>query len=933
MKMAGVIVMWVMLAALALCALLLPFARHADRRGRPGLLRSALSNLRRITLPSLLALFTAFIGSVAHSGKTNGGTGTTGILPVATVATGYVIPTGGTPVVPVTVTLQEITQGYRLESVTTNDAVSYAMPTNGVEYAPWNLRGGYETHFPLDLGDFAFPFGTSVVHRLDVLSGGTVESLPRQRGDGAYYSLMSICAAREWASIVPGVGRFWWADAARPESAPYQVKLLTWENVYAGRDRTGLYNAQIELFGDGNFITRSNDVERVYRRVLPFDWDDDGLENSVDPDPLTAGPDAHGTNAEWYNAVCSNIVVAAPGGIGVPPIHFSWREGVNSNAYYFVDVVAAQGPAPIYFTGDRDSRLGNPVVVAQGGETNHVPLLIGIEYAITSPVPVTVSLPAEYMYPVMETGGPCCTRVRWPLNFVFNENIGGANRVYTVSVEPFDPGGVLEWTGTGGGIPMRGESQSEGCDCIHYGFDSFFFTCSSECTCSMGCTAEGCYHLENATFFVKGAQCRCGFDDPPYGGTPSQHEPDDPPSLTITFSQHAVLFEEAYEDRPGETVQRRSTRVRLTVDAFGGTQGAALWLSELNMNKLTAVSGGVPLPYSRNLAAGESYYATGVYEGVEASGSEEDVRVTGTLTPMNGAPLTAEVRLTSVRILLKPDVDPPEEGSIGRHEYGVCELVEHNQYPTVPAVTWNPVGGGSNTVNRSGRPCFQFPLYACKNPLRVELNNVSYVPRLTCIEPDGIKAGKVELCTYGLPPGKAGGIGLLQEYYVTPFTVSFSRISIEEVPCDQGTVEGYFLYGAPSNRWSHTRAAGAGRWYDVDIHNRVGGNRDILDEATLGGELFPVTPDGTLTNDYSFGWMDGTMVWQVPFGWNVYGTQGETEPFKTFGSLIQEFYIDRSGNSGVRKFGKQALRLIDDRRFLGVREVFTNIVLEVNHGE
>ena len=43
----------------------------------------------------------------------------------------------------------------------TNDAISYAMPTNGVEYMPWTLRGGYETRFPLDLGDFAFPFGTA----------------------------------------------------------------------------------------------------------------------------------------------------------------------------------------------------------------------------------------------------------------------------------------------------------------------------------------------------------------------------------------------------------------------------------------------------------------------------------------------------------------------------------------------------------------------------------------------------------------------------------------------------------------------------------------------------------------------------------------------------------------------------------------------------
>ena len=104
------------------------------------------------------------------------------------------------------VTIEEIAQGWRLESVVTNDAVSYAMPTNGVEYMPWSLGGGYEAHFPLDLGDFAFPFGTNVVRRVDVVSGGMVDSLPRP-------SCMSICAAREYASIVPGVGRFWWADS------------------------------------------------------------------------------------------------------------------------------------------------------------------------------------------------------------------------------------------------------------------------------------------------------------------------------------------------------------------------------------------------------------------------------------------------------------------------------------------------------------------------------------------------------------------------------------------------------------------------------------------------------------------------------------------------------------------------------------------------
>ena len=124
------------------------------------------------------------------------------------------------------VTAEEIAQGWRLESVVTNDAVSYVMPTNGVEYMPWSLGGGYEAHFPLDLGDFAFPFGANVVRRVDVVSGGMVESLPRQLVGGQYSSTMSICAAREYASIVPGVGRFWWADTVATErDPPNQVKL------------------------------------------------------------------------------------------------------------------------------------------------------------------------------------------------------------------------------------------------------------------------------------------------------------------------------------------------------------------------------------------------------------------------------------------------------------------------------------------------------------------------------------------------------------------------------------------------------------------------------------------------------------------------------------------------------------------------------------
>ena len=927
MKMAGVIVMWVMLAALALCALLWPLARHADRRGRSGLLHSALSNLRRLTLSTLLALFTAFIGSVAHSGKTNGGTGTTGILPVATVANGYVIPTGGTPVVPGTVTPQEITQGYRLESVTTNDAVSYAMPTNGVEYAPWNLRGGYETHFPLDLGDFAFPFGTSVVHRLDVLSGGTVESLPRQRMDGAYYSLMSICAAREWASIVPGVGRFWWADAAAAVAGrpPYRTKLLTWENVYAERDRTGLYNAQIELFGDGNFITRSNDVERVYRRVLPFDWDDDGLENSVDPDPFTAGPDSHGTNAEWYNAVCSNIVVAAPGGSGVPPLHLGWREGVNSNAYYFVDVIAAQGPAPIFFTGDRDSRLGNPVVVARGGETNRVPLLIGIDYAVTSTVPFMVSFPDDG-FATVTTNGVANYTVQWPLNFVFTESIDGSSRVYSVRVAPYDPGGELTWNAAGGGMRssgMRSGVSSECCcGCLHYGDWTVCFTCSSTCTCDSRCKVLGYYTIEQTIFPVEGGMCRCGLDDPPPDGSaPNSHEPTDPPSLTITFSKQAVLFEDEYEDDPGVIKPRRSTRVRLTIDAYGGAQGGTLWITGMNMDKLIAIDGDVTLPYSQEIPANTAYHASSVYEGVSASVSVNDVMVNGSLL-LNGqsTQIDSLAQLTSMKIELQTVREAPSNPSMHRHVHGIGEMVLLNYHPSgnvaLDLVDAHESGTGSARLITWG-------ISNVQHQLTIRLADARYVPMISVLTPNGIEGQRVQSQTFGLPAGVAGGLALVQRYRVHPLNVSFEGLSIEEVPCDEEIPpEGYFVYTATNVfHRSHTRAAKAGVWVTVSSGNILGGP-DSFDKAGFTGSLQRRTPEGVLTDDPTYGWCTGgSLTWKIPFGWNKHPHSLSADPVERFAEETRQvFRISANGDFRMEKLGHYAERKIDGRVFVDDHE-------------
>ena len=68
--------------------------------------------------------------------------------------------TGGTPVVPVVVTPDEIAQGWRLVAETNCEADVYAMPEGVSPSFNWHKRGTFGEWARLDLGGFAFPLGT-----------------------------------------------------------------------------------------------------------------------------------------------------------------------------------------------------------------------------------------------------------------------------------------------------------------------------------------------------------------------------------------------------------------------------------------------------------------------------------------------------------------------------------------------------------------------------------------------------------------------------------------------------------------------------------------------------------------------------------------------------------------------------------------------------
>ena len=108
---------------------------------------------------------------------------------------------------------------FRLESETTNETYLYVMPSNGVRYSNWWIRGAYEDVFRLDLDGLLFPLGTNLCDSLWVYMWGMAGA---RLGDASN----RIVAAGVPMSAVPQVSRFW--DAPTTNGS----HLLTWENFF-----------------------------------------------------------------------------------------------------------------------------------------------------------------------------------------------------------------------------------------------------------------------------------------------------------------------------------------------------------------------------------------------------------------------------------------------------------------------------------------------------------------------------------------------------------------------------------------------------------------------------------------------------------------------------------------------------------------------------
>ncbi len=771
------------------------------------------------------------------------------------------------------VTDEDVARGWRLVSVSTNAAPDFAMPADGTVRGKWHLRGAYEDATAVDFGDWKFPAGTGGTSRVWAFAWGRLRPALRD----AVHEIRAVDAPM---SAIPSVSRLWTSETA------VGGRLVTWERFALGRLRVGepltagrTVSAQVELHPNGDFATRSNGVERTYVRVDPDDWDGDGWHNDDDPDPRA-----------WTGGAFGPVQVLPP--------------GANGSAYCRVDLVADWN-TPVVFAGDGPSDLADPSFTARAGETNRVTLLVGKTYSVTAVRPLRVVGRSPRQVRV-EGDGTASLTIRLPVSFRASQGKGGG---FAMSVEPTGLGGAFSWT-------------DPCCPLTGYG-GNFWFACPGRCACG-GCVAAGTYAYEGYSLPCAGGGCPCpvGSDGPrtePDGGGPREA------SASVSFSAPAVIFEDAYTNRPGEVVSRRSTRTALSCEAHGGGRGATVAFSLAGAERLARVSGAA-LPVTRFVPPGQGLAFEVVYEGLLPGESGGDVVARAVCAPEDGSPAaTNSAALTPVRVELEAVYEAPENPNPGRHVYGVGEKVRFAARPRLSSVTFSTEkldagddGGdyelfeGNETATADSPRIYTCPISAnYRPPLRVRLAGVEYEPSVTIVEPQEIITK--EAFGTGLDDISLGDVAmgtLVTRNCVGPMHVSFRGVQVFEVPCENAVPPtGYFATTNFTGFLTHSTDAGAGYAFTVKV-----GNYWAEDAA---GRRFPYK-----------NWSSGRLVWKIPIGWRRIPRGGsalgmaekvEYERYNDDSSrplliggredaYLQIFTIESDGTSSVEKFGYKLTR-------------------------
>ena len=728
---------------------------------------------------------------------------------------------------------------YRLESVSTNEGYCYTMPAGGTIRGTWHLTGAYEDVQKVALDGFAFPLGTDLCTSLWAYTWGKVRPQLKNASN-------EIAAVGVPMSAIPDVSRFWTAATSN------DTYLLTWENFALGRlpapvreDADGTVNAQIELFRNGDFITRSNEVECVYRRVIEPNPIVDPI-NPPDPDDPTKPLYPYG-----------------------PVQNLSVIE--ETNAYCWVDIVVDNADAWVRFEGDGASNLADPSFAAKAGETNHVVILIGKTYKVTCDMPFTVvgkSDPAIDEW--WEDGNTLW--LNWPVDIwsrgddeeppllLMSFGNGSPRRKgFTMFVSPSGLGGGFAWTN---------------CCCSVSGSGYYFsYNCNADCSCG-GCAATGYFSYEGYRLSASGGSCGCGSPEEPHD---PHDDPDDPPppvGVSASFTKSVIFLENEYANTPSNVVPWYSDTSSLCCSALGGANGGRVWITISGDSNLIQINGQT-LPYTQELQPYEAVGFTNVYKAASESGCLNEIEVTATfIENETGWSETACPKATAIRVQVRPVVG--RSGCEYRHMMGVREDFEVQIRPnTQKGVDLDP----DWELSSLGANMYRCPIRADNNGVKLTVLGSTYTPSIQVLEPNGI------VCSSGFNRCADGVIAMELEPYITPLNVSFFGINMMEQPTEYVGPDGYFTNECFRAIWYHSPARKAGEWKHPRDDNF------FFADTPSFGEYCPQP------------WSGGTIDWAIPLAWGELNSSSPDDCVDTVDTIYhQVFTIDASGTLKIDKF-------------------------------
>ena len=346
-----------------------------------------------------------------------------------------------------------------------------------------------------------------------------------------------------------------------------------------------------------------------------------------------------------------------------------------------------------------------------------------------------------------------------------------------------------------------------------------------------------------------------------------------------SFSKSAVIFEDAYTNSPGNCVGRQSTQTSLRCVAHGGLNGGHVRFEILGEEKLERVSGHV-LPVEQDVSPGKKLDFTIVYKGQLPSSAAEDIIVTTTFTEnVQGAqPEVNTVKLTSVKALIIPTClieDAPNRHCFGLRENFMIEIVPSGLNTSVSRDS----GWDLDTV--IDIPVYSCPMVADWNGISIYVENATYIPQLSVVEPQGI------VCSSGRSACGYGVIAMQLEPYILPLHVSFCNIKMMEVPSMAGGPTGYFTNTVFEAYWHHTTNRSAGVWHRPRSDN-------FFFEDVPSFDLYCPPP---LTG--------GTITWVVPIGWGENDASALDDIVDVMPTLYNQVYtLDEDGGLRIDKFGQ-----------------------------